>query len=86
MMVGKKGRGNIRNGINLMLNEVFSEKENIDYEFMMITHSLANESAEYIRLKLAEEITVENLYETSAGCVISSHCGKGTIGVLYILK
>ena len=23
---------------------------------------------------------------TEAGCVISSHCGRGTIGILYILK
>ena len=29
---------------------------------------------------------IENLYETVAGCVIGSHCGKNTIGILYIMK
>lgn len=86
MVVGKKGRGTIKNGINLMLNEVFQEKENIDNEFMMITHSLADEASSYIKEQIKDEIEVKNLYDTKAGCVISSHCGKGTIGVLYILK
>ena len=27
---------------------------------------------------------IENLYETSAGCVIGTHCGPRTIGILYI--
>jgi fatty acid-binding protein DegV len=52
----------------------------------MITHSLADKSSEYIKLRINDEINIKNLYETPAGCVISSHCGKGTIGVLYILK
>jgi DegV family protein with EDD domain len=86
MAVGKKGRGTIKNGIDLMLNEVFQEKNGIDDEFMMITHSLADKSSEYIKLRINDEINIKNLYETTAGCVISSHCGKGTIGVLYILK
>ncbi|MDT8337535.1 MAG: DegV family protein [Candidatus Izemoplasmatales bacterium] len=86
MVVGKKGRGTIKNGINIMLNEVFQEKDNIDNEFMMITHSLADESSTYIKEQIKNEIEVKNLYDTHAGCVISSHCGKGTIGVLYILK
>lgn len=87
MAVGKKGRGSMKNGIDLMLSEIFAEKDNIDPEFMMITHALADESVTYIRKRIKEEnLTVENLHETEAGCVISSHCGKGTIGVLYILK
>jgi len=87
MAVGKKGRGTMKKGIDLMLAEVFAEKENIDPEFMMITHSLAEEQALYIRERIKQEnLEVENLHETQAGCVISSHCGKGTIGVLYILK
>lgn len=86
MAVGKKGRGSIKNGIDLMLNEVFQDKDEIDPDFMMITHSLADESAQYIKDQLKEKVEIQNLYETKAGCVISSHCGKGTIGVLYILK
>ena len=27
---------------------------------------------------------IENVHETSAGCVIGTHCGPRTIGILYI--
>jgi DegV family protein with EDD domain len=86
MAVGKKGRGTMKNAIDLMLKELFQEKDSIDHDFMMITHSLADESSAYIKEQLKNKVEVKNLYDTKAGCVISSHCGKGTIGVLYILK
>jgi DegV family protein with EDD domain len=86
MGVGKKGRGKVQNAINIMIQDMLNEKDKIDEDFMMITHSLANEDADYIREKIKDEVNVKKLYETQAGCVISSHCGKGTIGILYILK
>lgn len=86
MKVGKKARGNIRKGIDLLINEFIQLKDNIDEEFVMITHSLAYDSYLYIKDNLKEVSSIKNLYETDAGCVISSHCGKGTIGILYIMK
>lgn len=86
MAVGKKGRGKIQNAIHLMIGEMLAEKENIDPDFMMITHSLAKEEAVYIREKIKDEVKINQLLETEAGCVISSHCGKKTIGILYITK
>jgi DegV family protein with EDD domain len=86
MGVGKKGRGKVQNAINIMIQDMLNEKDKIDEDFMMITHSLADDDADYIREKIKDEVNVNNLYETQAGCVISSHCGKGTIGILYILK
>ncbi len=86
MVVGKKARGSIRKGIDFLLEEFLESYEDIDNEFVMITHSLAHESSEYIQQKLNQEVKINNLYDTDAGCVISSHCGKGTIGILYIMK
>jgi DegV family protein with EDD domain len=86
MGVGKKGRGNVKNSINLMIKDMLSDAGNIDEDFMMITHSMADEEVDYIRKKIENQVQIKNLYETQAGCVISSHCGKGTIGILYILK
>lgn len=84
MAVGKKGRGHLKHGINIMIKEMLSEIDNIDKDFMMITHSMANEEANYIREKINDQVDIEKIYETEAGCVISSHCGKKTIGILYI--
>ena len=35
---------------------------------------------------LEKEFPNINIYTTLAGCVISSHCGRGTIGILYMVK
>ncbi len=86
MQVGKKARGSIRKGIDFMIDEFKEMRHMIDDEFVMITHSLAPESCDYIKNNLQDDNRIQNLYETDAGCVISSHCGKGTIGILYIMK
>jgi len=86
MSVGKKPRGKIEVGIDLLIDEVFEIKDQIDEDFLMITHSVADDSAEYIRDRLSKSLPVKNIYITDAGCVISSHCGQGCIGILYIMK
>ena len=85
MGVHKKVIGSMRKGINSMINGAVSIKDNIDPEFMMITHSLAD-TYPIVEKKVKENFLIENIYETHAGCVISTHCGKGTIGILYIMK
>lgn len=86
MTVGKKPRGKIEGAIDVMVEEAVSIKDDIDPEFMMITHSMAYDSAGYIKRILPDKIAINHLYETDAGCVISSHCGQGCIGILYIVK
>lgn len=86
MVVGKKARGSIKKGIDLMIKEFIDQADDIDNEFVMITHSLAHDSYLYIKNEIDNKVKIKNLYETNAGCVISSHCGKGTIGILYIMN
>ncbi len=85
MAIGKKPRGKMRKGIDVMIQDALKDSDNIDEDFMMITHSQAHSHVNHIREHM--EVTgVKNIYETEAGCVISSHCGAGTIGILYIVK
>ncbi|MFW6285064.1 MAG: DegV family protein [Bacillota bacterium] len=86
MTIGKKPRGNIRVGVKLLLKDVLKNLESIDPEFIMITHTEASAQADYIRNELKKTNHFDQIYETEAGCVISSHCGPGTIGILYIMK
>jgi len=86
MHVGKKPHGRIQAGIDVLIDEVVELRDRLDPEFLMITHSLAHDSAAYIETRLKGVLPVEQVYETDAGCVISSHCGEGCIGILYILK
>lgn len=52
-----------------------------------ITHSgCKQETVEKVRAYLEELGVFDEILETRAGGVISSHCGPGTLGVLYIAK
>jgi DegV family protein with EDD domain len=84
--VYKKAIGKMTRALDYMLEDYAALYDKIDPEYVMITHSLADKSAVYMKEKVAEIGLPKNLYETFAGCVISTHCGKGTIGILYILK
>ena len=86
MTVGKKPRGRIEAGLDVLINDLFDQLDQVDEDFLMITHSMADESVKYIQNHLQGKTSIKNIYETNAGCVISSHCGQGCIGILYIMK
>ena len=86
MHVAKKPIGRMKMALDVMLNQIESDKDRLDPDHIFITHSLAYESAEYIKDKLTLMFPGVDIIETVAGCVISSHCGKGTIGILYMVN
>jgi fatty acid-binding protein DegV len=51
----------------------------------MVTHSISDD-ADYLKAELSKNINAKEIIVTQAGCVISSHCGPNTIGILYIEK
>lgn len=75
-----------RKGLKVMLDDILANKDNIHNDCVMVTHTYAQEDADYLKEVLNSEIPQAHVEETTAGCVISSHCGKGTIGILYIAK
>ncbi|MEC9485249.1 MAG: DegV family protein [Candidatus Izemoplasma sp.] len=86
MIVGKKISGAMRKAVRYMVNETISNQDKIESDYIMITHSKAEKNADYIRQNVVNNMSVNNLLETKAGCTISTHCGAGTIGILYIEK
>lgn len=86
MAVGKKPRGPIQAAVDVLIEEAFEKLDDLDLETMMITHSMAHDTAVYVRSRLETKIPSSAIYETNAGCVISSHCGEGCIGILYLVK
>ena len=85
MFVYKKLRGKFTSAIDFMIDEAIEDLPNMETDYIMVTHSLGDEYAKYIIERLQEKTNIP-IMETFAGCVISSHCGRGTIGILYILK
>lgn len=86
MQVGKKAFGAMKKGLNIMIEEAIEVKDQIDPQFLMITHSMADKYYPYVYEKVKENLNIDNIYETHAGSGISTHCGAGTIGILYIVK
>ena len=87
MSVGPKPRGKMINALNTLLEMIKKDLNNLELENVFITHSLNYEDASYLETELKKFLPSEvKLYNTCAGCVISSHCGKGTIGILYVVK
>lgn len=85
MQAGKKYRGKMNKVIMSYLKELETDLLNAKHERVFITHSgcppeILAEVYDYLnQLQVFNEIL-----ETRAGGVISSHCGPGTLGVLYI--
>ena len=87
MGVGKKYRGAYDRCVKQYLLDRMKDKENISTKRVYITHTgLADSTLELIRSTVKETIPFEDVFETRAGCSISSHCGENTFGILMMRK
>jgi DegV family protein with EDD domain len=85
MIAGKKYRGNLSKVITSYTKDLESALKSAKKDRVFITHSgcdkeIVDEVKDYLTgLHIFTEIL-----ETRAGGVVSSHCGPGTLGVLFI--
>ena len=86
MKVFKKPIGKTIKACNALLDIFKKDLENMDTSLVMITSTAAPTSEKYLYDEVKKYIKEENIMVTHAGSVISSHCGPGTIGILYIMK
>lgn len=84
MDVTKKYRGNISATIKKYVADLEEDLRAADKKRVFITHSgCAPEIVEEVRSYLRSLNHFEEIHETLAGSVISSHCGPNTLGVLF---
>ena len=85
LIPGKKYRGKMRSVLLNYLEDLKPQLENADRSRVFITHSGSDaQIIETIREKLQNEYGFKEILVTQAGCVISSHCGPNTLGVIFI--
>lgn len=85
MRSGKKYRGSIDKVILSYVKDMEQEMKSADRTRVFITHSgCDSEIVEQVREYLKELGVFHEIWETRAGGVVSSHCGPGTLGVLFI--
>lgn len=87
LKVKKKYQGNMRRALDSYVNDLANEYTSYDKSICFVTHCKGD--AEYVDLvysKVKELFEFENIVVSEAGTTISSHCGKNTIGVLFITE
>ncbi len=85
MEVSKKYRGQIGKVVNDYVKDMHYALLGSRRQRVFITHTSSDrEMVEEVREYLESLNWFEEIYETHAGGVISSHCGPGTLGVLFI--
>lgn len=83
----KKYMGGIERCLKNYVNDLASEYPNYDKTRCFITHSSCEpEVVEKVRQQVESTFAFDEIYETVAGNVVTSHCGKGTLGVLFICE
>ncbi len=85
LVPGKKYKGKMAVLIKQYVEDLKERYPSYDKTRCFITHSSAEpELVEVAKAKVAELFDFDEVIETVAGSIITSHCGKGTLGVLFV--
>ena len=84
--VKEKARGTRQKGLQRMLDDFTAHLDKLDPERVFVTHTNSDEDAEYLKSEIIRLAAPKEVRITQAGSVISSHCGPGTIGILFFLN
>lgn len=87
MGVGKKYRGKFGDVLKTYTEERIGDGSGIDLDRVFVTHAgCDSEIVDGVVAKVKELAPFKEVFVTRAGCTVSSHCGKDTLGVLFIRK
>ena len=87
MVVVKKYRGNYAKCLANYVKERLSGREDLDNTTLFVTKTVVTDDCYTgVMAAVKEYGHFENIYETTAGCTISCHCGPGTLGILFVRK
>ena len=85
MGVSKKYRGKFSMTLKSYVADRIGDASDIKLEHVFVTHAgcdeeIVNQCVEQVKALAPES----NVHVTRAGCTISSHCGRNTLGVLFV--
>lgn len=85
LKVKKKYQGNMRRSLDTYVSDLAQEFTSYDKSIVFITHCKAEQ--EYVDMvvgKVKELFEFEQIVVSDAGTTVSAHCGRNTLGVLFI--
>jgi len=92
MVVHKITRGKLVKGMDFQINEFAKQlkADNVIFDKIFITSPFGAEKLDEYMMKKVKDLVgpehADNVITTPAGSIVSSHCGPGTIGLLYVTK
>ena len=87
MGVVKKYRGNYAKCLANYVKDRLADREDIVRKELFLTYTpVTDECLAAVKDAINEHGHFETVYETTAGCTVSCHCGPSTLGVLFVRK
>ena len=87
MSVVKKYRGNYAKCLASYVKDRLADREDIIRDELFLTYTpVTDECLSAVKNAIDEHGHFNTVYETTAGCTVSCHCGPGTLGVLFVRK
>ena len=87
MSVVKKYRGNYAKCLTTYVKERLEGREDIDHSKLFVVQTVVSEECYNGVMEAVNAYgNFETVYENTAGCTISCHCGPGTLGILFVRK
>ena len=87
MGVGKKYRGKFAMVLEKYIDDQLKDGTGIETDCIFVTHAGCDQSVIDVCVsKVKAIVPTASVHVTRAGCTISSHCGRNTLGVLFIRK
>ena len=87
MSVVKKYRGSYAKCLAAYVKDRLADREDIVRNELFLTYTpVPADCLETVKDAINQYGNFETVYETTAGCTVSCHCGPGTLGVLFVRK
>lgn len=85
MGVAKKHMGTLKHCIKRYIKETLQACNNPDKKRLFITHTKVEPEILDLTIELVKSYGIfEEIIDTTAGCTVTTHCGEGTLGILFI--
>ncbi|MEK3733961.1 DegV family protein [Paenibacillus sp. FSL M8-0334] len=81
-----KVRGKKEKALEQMLSNALSQIDQMDKDLIIVVHTMAEEEALFLQKELQAKTGAREVQISTAGCVICSHCGPQTVGIMYTKK
>ena len=87
MSVVKKYRGNYAKCLTTYVKERLEGRDDIDRSKIFVIQTVVSEECyNGVMEAVSTYGNFETVFESTAGCTISCHCGPGTLGILFVRK